>query len=91
VTKDSFIDKSNKDIKKASNDLCYTLLYLEQTHPQNSLFCDDLFNTTCQKIHNRNETIVIQDIGLLIVPSAQTLATYSASHFNHLIENVNEG
>jgi len=75
----------------ASNDLCQTLLHLEQTHPQDSLFRDDLFNATCQKIRNRNETMVIRDIGLLIVPSAQTLATYGALYLNHLIESVNEG
>jgi hypothetical protein len=91
ATKGSFMDKSNEDIKKASNDLCHTLLHLEQTHPQDSLFRDDLFNATCRKIRNRNETMVIRDIGLLIVPSAQTLATYGASHLNHLIESVNEG
>jgi hypothetical protein len=35
--------------------------------------------------------MVIRDISLLIVPSAQTLATYGATHLNHLIESVNEG
>jgi hypothetical protein len=35
--------------------------------------------------------MVIRDISLLIVLSAQTLATYSAMHLNHLIESVNEG
>ncbi|KAI9674958.1 MAG: hypothetical protein M1817_001364 [Caeruleum heppii] len=35
--------------------------------------------------------MVIRDIALLIVPSAQTLATYGATHLNHLFECVNEG
>ena len=35
--------------------------------------------------------MVIRDIGLLIVPSAQTLATYGATHLNHLYETTNEG
>ena len=35
--------------------------------------------------------MVIRDIGSLIVPSAQTLATYGATHLNHLYECVNEG
>jgi len=67
------------------------LLYSEQTVPQDSLFRDDLFDKTCEKIRNRNEAMVIRDIGSLIVPSAQTLATYGATHLNHLYECVNEG
>jgi len=67
------------------------LLYSEQTIPQDSLFRDDLFDKTCEKIRNRNEAMVIRDIGSLIVPSAQTLATYGATHLNHLYECVNEG
>jgi hypothetical protein len=58
---------------------------------QDSLFRNDLFATTCRKIRNRNEAMVIRDISLLIVPSAQTLAIYGATHLNYLIESVNEG
>ena len=35
--------------------------------------------------------MVIRDIGLLIFPSAQTLAKYGAMHLNRLHESVNEG
>ena len=59
--------------------------------PKKSLFADNLFETTCKKIHGRNETMVIRDISLLIVPSAQTLATYGATHLSDLMESVNEG
>ncbi|KAL9062985.1 MAG: hypothetical protein Q9161_009668, partial [Pseudevernia consocians] len=72
-------------------DLCRTLLEAEQMVPPDSLFRDDLFKKTCRKIQDRNETMVIRDIGLLIVPSAQTLATYGATHLNHLYETTNEG
>ena len=91
ATKGSFIDKFDGGVGKASRDLCQTLLYSEQTYLQNSLFHDDLFDTTCRKIRNRNETIVIQDISLLIVPSVQALAIYGATHLDPLIESVNEG
>ncbi|KAH6699914.1 hypothetical protein BKA61DRAFT_562017 [Leptodontidium sp. MPI-SDFR-AT-0119] len=91
ATKGSFMDKFDGGVGKASRDLCQTLLYTEQTYPQNSLFRDDLFDTTCRKIRNRNETMVIRDISLLIVPSAQTLATYGATNLDPLIESVNEG
>ena len=67
------------------------LIYSNQTVPRDSLFRDDVFDKTCEKIRNRNEAMVIRDISSLIVPSAQTLATYGATHINHLYECINEG
>ncbi|EHK22625.1 uncharacterized protein TRIVIDRAFT_60530 [Trichoderma virens Gv29-8] len=46
---------------------------------------------TCQKIRNRNEARVLQDISRLIVPSAESLTTYGAEHLEILSESVNEG
>jgi hypothetical protein len=91
ATKGSFMDKSNLGITDVSRSLCRTLLRSKQTQPQDSLFRDDLFDATCRKIRNRNETMVIRDISSLIVPSAQTLATYGATHLDYLMESVNEG
>ena len=71
-------------------ELCQTLLDVEQPIPKDSLFRDDLFETTCENIRNRNKARVIQDVARLIVPSAETLTTYGAIHLKHLIENVNE-
>lgn len=79
------------DIPKIVKDLCRTLLETDQTVPQDSLFRDDLFGKVCQKIQDRNEAMIIQDITRLIVPSAQNLAIYGATHFKHLVESVNEG
>jgi len=79
------------NIPKDMEDLCQMLLKREQTVPQNSLFRKDIFKKTCRKIEDRNEARVIQDIARLIVPSAETLATYGATHLDHLIEGVNEG
>ncbi|KAI4125960.1 MAG: hypothetical protein LQ347_005163 [Umbilicaria vellea] len=70
---------------------CQTMLDVEQPIPKDSLFGDDLFETTCENIRNRNKARVIQDVARLIVPSAETLTTYGATHLKHLIENVNEG
>ena len=91
ATKGSFMDKSKLGIMDASKSLCRTLLYSQQTVPSDSLFRDDLFDKTCQKIRNRNEARVIQDISRLIVPSAESLETKGATHLEHLIESVNEG
>ncbi len=90
AAKGSFMDKSDLDITDASKSLCRRLLESEQDVPKDSLFRDDLFERTCRKIQDRNEARVIQDISRLIVPSAETLATYGATHLDHLIEGVNE-
>lgn len=90
AAKGSFMDKSDLNITDASKSLCRRLLESEQDVPKDSLFRDDLFERTCRKIQDRNEARVIQDISRLIVPSAETLATYGATHLDHLIEGVNE-
>ena len=87
----SYMRESDLDITDDSRNLCESLLQFEQDVPRDSLFRSDLFRKTCEKIRSRNEAMVIRDIGLLIVPSAQTLATYGATHLNCLYESVNEG
>ena len=88
--KGSYMYKSDLGITKGSKYLYSRLLVLEQAVPIDSLFRDDLFEKICRKIEDRNEARVIQDITRLIIPSAETLATYGATHLNHLIEGVNE-
>ena len=83
--------KSTSEITDISRELCRTLSKKEQTIPQDTLFRDDLFDETCRKIQDRNEIMIIRDIGLLIVSSAQTLTIYDATHLNHLYETTNEG
>ena len=91
AAKGSYMKKSDLGITDTSRTCCTTLLNSVQTVPEYSLFRDDIFEKTCGKIEDRNEARVIQDIGRLIVPSAETLATYGAKHLDHLIESVNEG
>ena len=91
AAKGSYMKKSDLGITHTSQIWCTTLLNSVQTFPDVSLFRDDIFENTCEKISERNEARVIQDITRLIVPSAETLATYGARHLHHLIENVNEG
>ena len=59
--------------------------------PQISLFRDDIFKKTCKNVQDRNESRVIQDITRLIMPSAETLATYGATKLECLTESVNKG
>lgn len=86
----SFMKSSGFGITDVSEKLCQTLLNSDQTIPMPSLFNDAIFKQTCQKIQDRNEARVIQDIARLIIPSAETFATYGATHLNCLIESVNE-
>ncbi|KAK0636609.1 hypothetical protein B0T17DRAFT_85635 [Bombardia bombarda] len=91
ATKGSFMDESDLGITGKSKIDYQTLLSAEQQVPNDSLFRDDLFKSTCRNIQDRNETRVIRDISLLIVPSAETLATYGATNLQCLIESTNEG
>ncbi|KAK4096923.1 hypothetical protein N658DRAFT_518944 [Parathielavia hyrcaniae] len=75
----------------ASQDLCRSLLENTQQVPGGTLFRDDIFETTREKIHNKNEARAIQDISRPIVPSAESLATSGAKHLDILTESVNEG
>ncbi len=79
------------DVPKKIKDSCQKLLERDQIVPRDSLFRDDLFKKTCRKIEDRNEALIIQDVTRLIVPSAQNLAIYGATHLDHLIECANEG
>ncbi|KAK5312409.1 hypothetical protein LTR93_011353 [Exophiala xenobiotica] len=83
----SYMDKHHKECKA----LCRDLLTKEQTIPKNSIFSDDVFEKACRKVQDRNEARLIQDIAQLIVPSAETLATFGAQHLEKLTESVNEG
>ncbi|KAF6802785.1 hypothetical protein CSOJ01_11355 [Colletotrichum sojae] len=78
-------------ITDASKTLCVNLLGQHQAHPKHTLFRDDIFDSTCQDIRTKNEARVIQDITRLIVPSAESLAKFSARDTDILIESVNEG
>ncbi|KFY96416.1 hypothetical protein V500_02453 [Pseudogymnoascus sp. VKM F-4518 (FW-2643)] len=91
ASRGSFMGKSELGSTDASKSLCRTLLEKEQTVPQESLFRDDLFEEACESIQNRNEARVVQDIARLIVPSAETLATFGSKHLRSLVESVNEG
>jgi hypothetical protein len=54
ATKGSFMGKSKLGITNASKSLCQTIFEKEQTVPQESLFRDDIFDKTCEKLQDRN-------------------------------------
>ncbi|KAI0425654.1 hypothetical protein F5Y09DRAFT_334779 [Xylaria sp. FL1042] len=90
-TKGSFMEESDLGITDKSKGTYLKLLDAKQTVSSESLFRDDVFKRTCRNIQDRNEARVIRDISLLIVPSAEILATYGAEHLNILIDSTNEG
>ncbi|KAF1996556.1 hypothetical protein P154DRAFT_537919 [Amniculicola lignicola CBS 123094] len=90
-TKGIFMIENREGPKKESKDMCRKLLADDQDVPQVSRFSDDIFKSTCQRIQNRNEAKIIQDITRLIVPSAEELTDFGAEHLEYLVEAVNEG
>jgi hypothetical protein len=86
----NYVGTNERGIEEDSKRLWQTLLGMEQSIPQASLFDDDVFSKTCDMTDGRIEAKVIQDISRLLVPSAQALATRSAG-LECLIESVNEG
>lgn len=91
ATKGSFMAKDPLGITDTTKGTCRNLLETQQSVPEDTMFRDDLFEETCEALRNRNETRVIQDISLLIVPSAESLAIRGDKHLRCLIESVNEG
>ncbi|PGH15752.1 hypothetical protein AJ80_05460 [Polytolypa hystricis UAMH7299] len=86
-----FMKKADRGITEKSSALIRDLLSTNYTVHDESLFRDELFERTCEKLEGKPETRVIRDIGLLIVPSAEVLATYGSTALDCLIESNNEG
>ncbi|KAK3670755.1 hypothetical protein LTR78_009327 [Recurvomyces mirabilis] len=91
ATKGVFLKSSPSGVTKASQECCKTMLDQEQKYPPHTMFRDDLFDATCESVQDKNETRVIRDIALLIVPSAEVLAIRGATHLQGLVDSVNEG
>lgn len=86
-----FMSRYKDGITNDSKNLCRELIETPRTHPEGTLWADDLFEGTFEMIRNRNEARVIRDIAQLLVPSAEVLAHRGAKNLSILIETVNEG
>lgn len=91
ATKGSYMGRTPLKITDTSKALCSSLLNTEQTVPRVTLFCDDLFDETCNSVEGRNEAMVIRHISPLICPSPLVLRIYGAEGLDFLTESVNEG
>ena len=74
----------------ASIKLCKELQEKQVDTPNNSNFADDRYQYTFENMRDRNETRVIRDIALLIVPSAEQLG-FDDKSLQVLAESTNEG
>ncbi|OJD12512.1 hypothetical protein AJ78_06907 [Emergomyces pasteurianus Ep9510] len=91
ATKGSFMAESELEVTERSKEICKMLLDEKQTIPEGTtMFQNDRFRKACQKLQSKNESRVIQDISLLIVPAAETLATCGAKNLECLVERCLE-
>jgi len=65
-------------VTSSCQDLCRSLLKTEQPLPPDSLFREDRFRKTCERLHNENEAKIIRDISPLLVPSVEVLCAFGA-------------
>ncbi|KAI4090479.1 MAG: hypothetical protein LQ344_004703 [Seirophora lacunosa] len=91
VQGNSYMREYELDIESKSQDLCRKLLEMKQPTPKDTLFRDDVFRITCNRLQGKNEARIKKDLLPLIVPSAESLATLGAEHLDIVVESVDEG
>jgi hypothetical protein len=77
-------------ITDASRALCKSLFEAEQSLPPDSLFWDDRFENTCERLRNENEAKVVRDISPLLVPSVEVLCAHGKKHLESMVDHVNQ-
>lgn len=87
----SHMSDSVSGISETSEAICQLLLSPEQVPPEGTMFDRAIFRRTCDMLRHRNEAKIVQDIGRLIVPSAETLSILETLKLRVLTESVDEG
>ena len=88
---DSYMGEYELGITDTSERLCQMLLEKETAIPKDTIFGDDVFGTTCNRLQGKNEARIFKDLTPLIVPYVEPLATLGAKHLDIVVESVNEG
>ena len=88
---DSYMDEYKLGITGASKALHEDLLKKECTTPKETLFRNDVFDTACRNMRDKNEARIILDFARLLAPSSESLAAFGATELDILVESVNEG
>ncbi|KAL8957360.1 MAG: hypothetical protein Q9193_005343, partial [Seirophora villosa] len=91
IRANSYMREYELGIESKSEDFCRKLLERKQPTPKDTLFRDDVFRFTCNRLEGRNEARIKKDLLPLIVPSAESLATLGAEHLDIVVESVDEG
>lgn len=68
--------------------LCTTLLDAKYEPPEHSLFQDDLFWKTINRLRSRSEAKVMRDLTPYIVPSVELLFIRGDSKLEHMMEEI---
>lgn len=90
---DSYMSEEDKDqvLTNECEKLYSMLLNTKQTPPRDTIFRDDVFRTTCNKLQGKKEARIVKDLTPLLVPSVEPRAILGARHLDTLVESVNEG
>lgn len=64
----SYMDKYKAGVTEASERLCQTLLDSKEIIPKDTIFRDDIFDDTCERLRGKNEARIFKDCTPLIVP-----------------------
>jgi hypothetical protein len=88
----SHMDRYKPGVTEASERLCQALLDSKQSLPNDSIFRDDIFDDSCERLRGKNEARIFKDCTPLIAPWVEAYATLSANRdLDVAIESVNEG
>lgn len=88
----SYMGRYKPGVTEANERLCQTLLDSKQIIPEDTIFRDDIFDDTCERLRGKNEERIFKDSTPLIVPWAEAHALLSANRdLDIAIESVNEG
>lgn len=88
---DSYMNESLLGITDASKALLEDLLKKECSTPKETLFSDNVFDTACRNVQDKNEARIILDFARLLAPSPESLAAFGSTDLDILVESVNEG
>lgn len=75
-------------ISDTCKELCVILLSGEYESPEHSLFQDNSFWITLEKVRSKNEARVVRDITPSVVPSAELLYTRGDQDLQYLTEEI---
>ncbi|WPG99087.1 Hypothetical protein R9X50_00189600 [Acrodontium crateriforme] len=87
----SYMSESRLGITDASKALHEDLLTMECTTPKETLFSENVFDTACRNLLDKNEARIILDFARLLAPSPESLSAFGATDLEVLVESVNEG